>query len=850
MTCLLAGAAVVSGQGLSRLDYDRFDRRTHPLVRSKSEEAKSEEASSNIGQTTRGRTLFRAGTSLTAPRAGDPETIARDYLSRLNDSSQAKALRTFAWALTARYESPEAELNHLVFEPQRAGVTFFDAQSTVHVGRDGRIWRVNQAPVEYEPGYLSVTLSQRQAVESAAAELSPDLELSLSVQSPETGPERQMVLFGPNLQSAAPVRLVWFALETQAVAAWEMLIDFSPQRAYWVVVDGNSGEILFSRNLLRTLEPWGNVFRSPDRPNPTQGPQSSESLAGWPSTSGLCPAEIYPGWFRTGVLEGSCWVDNNETNGNNVDACRDVDANNLCDARATGASGEFDFAFTDSYATTGNPLPDRDAALTNAFYWANVVHDWLYRLGFDEPAGNFQANNFARGGAQGDPVRIDVEDSSVVNNATFLAPPDGIAPRMQLGLFTWSGRDAAFDADVMIHEYAHGLSTRLVGGPTNAAGLHLWHSGAMSEGWSDIYAASFTADPIIGEYVTGNPTTGLRTVAYDNSPYTFGDMGTLFLKVIPGTGRLLRVPQLHRDGEIWATVLWDLRLALGAEDFEQVVTIGLKLTPSRPSMLDARDAILQAAQLVGVGGSDGCPLWSTFAARGFGASAALNPSEPAQPNDTALSVFEAFDLPPSCGGAAPAVGATLLFEDAESGGSSWQATGHWHVSTRRAAAGAHSWWFGDEAAGNYNTGVRVFGTLTSPLADLTGVSGALVEWDQFLDGEGFGSGISLGSVSGAYLNADSGRLMISADNGASWRTISHLAHDTADFEHHQVNLTRYAGQTIRLRFDFDTFDASSNAHEGWFLDNIRVSQLGAAGGPPPPTTDGRSRKPVRGAPSA
>jgi hypothetical protein len=777
------------------------------------------------------------GSPLTSPRAGDPESIARDYLTSLNDSSRAKSRRVVDWAVTARYESPKAGLTHLVFEPQQAGVAFFDAHSIVHVDRDGRVWRVNQSPVEYAVGYLTVALSQQQAVESTAAKLSPDVELSLRAESPETGSDRRMVLSSPNLQSSAPVRLVWFALGSEAVVAWEMLIDLSAQGAYWVVVDGNSGEILFSRNLIRTLEPSGRVFRAPDRPNPPHGVQTAESLAGWPSTGGLCPAEIYPGWFRTGVLEGSCWIETNETSGNNVDACRDVDANNLCDARATGASGEFDFAFTDSYATTGNPLPDRDAALTNAFYWANVVHDWLYVLGFDEPAGNFQVDNFGRGGAAADPVRIDVEDSSVANNATFLAPPDGIAPRMQLGLFTWSGRDAAFDADVMIHEYVHGLSTRLVGGPTNAAGLYLWHSGAMSEGWSDIYAASFTADPIIGEYVTGNPTTGLRTVAYDNSPYTFGDMGTLFLKVIPGTGRLLRVPQLHRDGEIWATVLWDLRSALGSEDFEQVVTIGLKLTPSRPSMLDARDAILQAAQLLGVGGSDGCPLWSAFAARGFGASAALNPIESSQPDDTALSVLESFDVPMACGGAPPTVGVTLLFEDAESGGSAWEATGQWHVSTRRAAAGAHSWWFGDEAAGTYDTGARTFGTLTSSLIDLTGVSGGLVEWDQFLDGEGFGAAIDLGGAGGAYLNADSGRLMISSDNGASWRTISHLAHDTTSFEHHQVNLSRYAGQTIRLRFDFDTFDGSSNAHEGWFIDNIRVSEIGGASGLPAAVAD-------------
>ena len=101
---------------------------------------------------------------------------------------------------------------------------------------------------------------------------------------------------------------------------------------------------------------------------------------------------------------------------------------------------------------------------------------------------------------------------------------------MQLGLFSSLRRDAAFDGDVITHEYAHGLTNRLIGGPLSVIGLYRWHSGAMAEGWSDSYAATFTNDPVIGEYITRNPTTGIRTVAYNSSPYTFGQFGTLFSK--------------------------------------------------------------------------------------------------------------------------------------------------------------------------------------------------------------------------------------------------------------------------------------------------------------------------------
>jgi extracellular elastinolytic metalloproteinase len=45
-----------------------------------------------------------------------------------------------------------------------------------------------------------------------------------------------------------------------------------------------------------------------------------------------------------------------------------------------------------------------DFVVTQLFYTSNMYHDLLYRLGFDELAGNFQAHNFGLGGRGGDPV--------------------------------------------------------------------------------------------------------------------------------------------------------------------------------------------------------------------------------------------------------------------------------------------------------------------------------------------------------------------------------------------------------------------------------------------------------------
>ena len=774
------------------------------------------------------RSLFDLSGPITGPRSGDAETIARDYLRRKIAAFQTKAVSPFNLPLVSRSGSEDAGLTHLTFQPSYAGVAHFDSEIQVHVGTNGEIWRVNQKPIAPAPATLSVTLGPRAAVQAALRKIAPELQPRLQVVEPESGSDRRTVFSGRDLAGPVRVKQVWFPLAGASVAAWQVYLPLAPLRTYWVVVDDDSSELLFSLNLTREVNPHGKVFQAADRPHPNAGPQTTEPFTGWPAAGGNCAADVYPSQFQAGPAAGGCWVEATETKGPNVDACLDADGNNVCDGRATDPQAHFDFDFTDDFVQANNPVTDRNAAITNAFYWANTLHDWLYRLGFDEPAGNFQTDNYGRGGAAGDALWVDVQDAGAQNNAFFTTPPDGIAPRMDLGLFAGLRRDSAFDADIIIHEYVHGLTTRLVAGPNSVIGLFKWHSGAMGEGWSDAFAASFTDDPVVGEYVSGNPTTGIRGVAYNNSPYTFGRFGTLRPKAIPGTSLILDLPQVHSDGEIWATVLWDARQAIGQANFEQVVTTGLKLTPSRPSMLDARDAILQAAQALGVDGPNGCTIWAAFAGRGFGYSAALNPIEAGQPNDTALSVYETYDVPAVCGGAPPLAVDQRFNDDVESGVNGWTASGLWHRTTHRAASGQYSWWFGQESTGTYSTGTRAFGSLTSPAIDLSGITSAVVEWDQVFLTEGFGNAVNLGSgASAAYLNADSGRLLISTDNGATWKTLTHLAHNTtvSGFTPYRINLSRFSGSSILLRFEIDTIDDQFNDFEGWFIDNVRVSRL-------------------------
>lgn len=106
------------------------------------------------------------------------------------------------------------------------------------------------------------------------------------------------------------------------------------------------------------------------------------------------------------------------TRGNNVFAWKGFTTN----LTVQSAEETFDYAYDPLRAP--NVTANVNAARTNAFYVANAVHDFAYRYGFTEEAFNFQNDNFGKGGLGNDRVNISVQDSSSVNNANFLAPPE------------------------------------------------------------------------------------------------------------------------------------------------------------------------------------------------------------------------------------------------------------------------------------------------------------------------------------------------------------------------------------------------------------------------------------------
>lgn len=215
-------------------------------------------------------------------------------------------------------------------------------------------------------------------------------------------------------------------------------------------------------------------------------------------------------------------------------------------------------------------------------------------------------------------------------------------------------RDGDLDNVIIAHEYGHGISNRLTGGPA-AAGC-LQNEEQMGEGWSDYFGLMITMKPddarddargvggyVIGEGMGGK---GIRTKPYSTdfalNNFTYNSIKT---QVAP-----------HGVGAVWATMLWDLTWDLideygYDEDIKngtggnnialQLVMDGLKLQVCSPGFVDGRDAILEADELTN-GGANKCIIWRAFAKRGLGLSASQGSSYNKDDGE------EGFDVPPEC----------------------------------------------------------------------------------------------------------------------------------------------------------------------------------------------------------
>lgn len=622
---------------------------------------------------------------LSEPMRGTASEIVKDFVTSRPELFQLSNSDFDRRDCVLESEASGASFAHVRYRQSLDGVDVLDSELRGNVTPGGQVINITGGFVPRARAARNTANPLRtadQALLAAAAEIGAPLVDPPAQISGPVGDE-QAVVYGPatGLARGARARLVYFPLSrTETRLAWEVrVLRAGSVNQYRVIVDASTGNVLqrittTKHAALQTITL--NVFTS-DSPSPFS--------PGSATPNGFQPAEIGRSLVTLISLSTNAspngWINDgdNSTSGNNVIAGPDLDLDFNHDSIPSGSAFRvFDFPLD----LTQEPSTYTDAATVNLFYWCNFAHDRMYDLGFDEASGNYQQSNFGRGGLGGDPILAlchagaDVGES---DNAFFLPSPDGQSPF--IAMFLWSGptpeRDGSLDAEIMLHEHTHGVSSRLVGVQGDISELQ---ANGMGEGWSDFYALSLLsqdADDPDGVYAMGGYVTfdlfgqnyddnyyfGIRRYPYttdlNKNPLTLSDIDPTRIDlpanvpVNPIFGTVLPSPEsdaseVHNQGEIWCTVLWECRAQMvkvygfaGNEIMLKLVTDGMKLGPSNPTFLEARDAILQA-DVVNNQGANVCQLWEAFAKRGFGTSATV-------PNgNTTTGVVEAFDTPGEC----------------------------------------------------------------------------------------------------------------------------------------------------------------------------------------------------------
>lgn len=648
--------------------------------------------------------------------------------------------------------------------------------------------------------------------------------------------------------------LVWLPMNDgqQIRLSWNVRVTSPDGNDDWFVrIDARSGEFIGKNSLIISEsappqsepapsgEAWTQrritgrmtLFNAPPAVAPIDNGQGlSKAFFGTPAVASVgyrvYPFPVESANFGARTLENNPWLraapgnnaislgwhyDNTTnyeyTRGNNVWAQQDLAGTNattgFADTSSTLIPG-LTFDRTTDGSVSPSSYSNIRAGIDNLFYWNNIMHDISYQYGFDEAAGNFQADNQGRGGEGNDFVHAFAEDGAGINNADFATPPDGENPRMRM--FQWNStvtllfhvnspapiatdytvagntislntqlttsgpitadivladdvpatthqacgtignaaslagkialidrggcnfvlkikaaqnagavavivvnssaaaptliggtdatitipavmisqadgntlkanltglngslsatgvnRDGALDNGIISHEYTHGISTRLTGGPANSGCLV--NAEQMGEGWSDYMALMVTTDwstatladgakkRPLGTYALSQPATGkgIRTYPYSTdmsiNPWTYDMLAT-------STGG-----EVHTVGEIWCATIWDMTWNIiqmegidpdiyhgtkGNNIALQLVIEGMKYQPCSPGFLDARDAILKADSLL-YNYAHKCAIWNAFARRGMGKSASQGSS------DSYTDQTAATDLPSGMG---------------------------------------------------------------------------------------------------------------------------------------------------------------------------------------------------------
>lgn len=423
--------------------------------------------------------------------SADDSVAARTALDHLNAGAASGAV-AFPDVLTFEAREPVrwAAGSHVRVDQLLLGVPVHGHGIVVSLDLDGAVRRVSGEP-------LSVVLLDRTGqVPSESAEA-----LSQAFVRAWFGGDG--ILWEPRSELVVHVR------DDRAELAWRVDVSTArPPGNYRVLVDAQDGHVLGAQSTL--VEARANVYPS----NPV--------------VSELEEVELLR-------LDEGDDVEGMQGHYSYVNSCTDfvetfLGGSCLAKTRHALADEAGDFLFEPDPSASVDPLAE-----IQMYYHLDIVSRW-----FEEEHG------FVHPGPIEGIVNFDY------NNA-FYGDFDDDAD-LEVAFGQGMGADAAYDADVIYHEFGHSVYGR-IGGQTGFVGADEygmeWAPGSLNEGTADVFALVLTGDPAMGEYMGDAWGLGGAVRDLEEDRHCPTDL----------------YGETHADGEILGSFAWNLidDAALGAE---------------------------------------------------------------------------------------------------------------------------------------------------------------------------------------------------------------------------------------------------------------------------------------------
>lgn len=385
------------------------------------------------------RVHFNNGKAIAAGKGQAPGQVVKNYLATHGlDSTSAATLVDEAPAWTSR------GVTHLRLGQVIKGLRVEGAEAKASFDKSGNLVALVESASKVAGNPTASKIDAAGALRAALGKIAPG---KAAVTSGATTSGATTTFATQGFKQAPTAERVILPSGGSLAEGWVVTTWDVKNNLVETIVNG-SGAVVDSYS--RTASDTYNVFPE----DPTKSAQTVVNGA-----TAADPTASPKGWLGAGSQFTT------SISGNNANAYLDRDNNNAPDPASTPVTdGNFNAVFDPNIQpTAGN---NQAVAVQNLFYLNNTIHDTLYKAGFTEQAGNFQADNLGRGGKGGDAVNAEAQDGGGTDNANFATPRDGRTPTMQM--YLWN---APITHDVVWGGVAHDATGAQFGPALNATGV-------------------------------------------------------------------------------------------------------------------------------------------------------------------------------------------------------------------------------------------------------------------------------------------------------------------------------------------------------------------------------------------